>query len=225
MKSWYEWQLKNQVVNHDWNSAGDPCGNAWNDIGHYFDQLKDLYAQDKLHAFGGAFFGDEYLKDIKVQGYTDQEIRELYMTDADKEILQKSHIDRLGIPENIKDQLKIYFSEKFNLELEGQFMAIHLQLPGEFIVYHFDRPKSAEYCALYVANAAPVALKYLIFMEDLHPGHAFQMGNRYITWNKGDVFTWNQRDVPHGSANFGHVPRLVFRVHGKIKKPVDITKQ
>jgi hypothetical protein len=59
-------------------------------------------------------------------------------------------------------------------------------------------------------------LRLIVFLEDQKPGHIWQQGNMLLRWKKGDCFTWPWRDIPHGTANFGHVPRPTLNITGAV---------
>jgi hypothetical protein len=54
-----------------------------------------------------------------------------------------------------------------------------------------------------------------VFLTDWCFGQVFQYGNETIThWHSGDVVVMLNKDVPHGGANFGMVPRIILQVTG-----------
>ena len=59
-------------------------------------------------------------------------------------------------------------------------------------------------------------IRLIVFLEDQQPGHIWQQGNEYLSWKKGDCFTWPWKDIPHGTANFGHSPRPTLNITGML---------
>jgi hypothetical protein len=50
-------------------------------------------------------------------------------------------------------------------------------------------------------------------------------GNMTLRWNKGDCFAYPWRDVPHGTANFGHSTRVALNVTGILTEKSHIALQ
>ena len=83
---------------------------------------------------------------------------------------------------------------------------------GEMTPWHLDGKKYKEY---QLDEAEEYRVKrYIIFLEDQHPGQMWQINNDYIHWKAGDVLTWNQSTSPHGTANVGYHDRPVLMVTG-----------
>ncbi len=55
-----------------------------------------------------------------------------------------------------------------------------------------------------------------VFLDDQKQGQVWKQGNNFLTWKKGDCFTWPWRDIPHGTANFGHDPRPTLNITGEV---------
>lgn len=212
MKEWFEYQLKNQVVDLNWDYASQPVDNVIHDLHKIFDKIKQLHQQNKLDQIAENFFGQDYVDLLEDIGTEDS--KEIFSKSKLKDALDNSDVNQVLLPAVIEKYLCKYFANRFGLRTEMMNMRVHLQQPGQYILFHLDRPKHKFYNLSTDPKADPLYQKYLIFFDDWQAGHCLQMGNNFIKWKRGDVFTWNQRDVPHGSANFGHEPRWVLRVSG-----------
>jgi hypothetical protein len=86
------------------------------------------------------------------------------------------------------------------------------QKPGEMVGLHldgykhhvFNLPVEKEY----------LVVRYAIFLEDQQLGQTWFINKDFLHWRKGDVFTWDQSTVPHGTANIGFHDRPVLVVTG-----------
>jgi hypothetical protein len=95
----------------------------------------------------------------------------------------------------------------FNVDIRMQN-----QKPGEMVNLHLDGYKHHVF-NLPVEQEYRVT-RYAIFLEDQQLGQTWFINNDYLHWRKGDVFTWNQSTVPHGTANIGFHDRPVLVVTG-----------
>jgi len=59
-------------------------------------------------------------------------------------------------------------------------------------------------------------MRLIIFLDDQQPGHVWKQGNCYLKWKKGDCIAWPWRDIPHGTANFGHTDRPTLNITGRV---------
>ena len=93
---------------------------------------------------------------------------------------------------------------------------LNVQKPGQYFALHIDRVRWNEFNQeVESLNHPSKHVRYIVFFDDWQYGQVFQMGENFIKWKSGDVFTWNPRDVPHGSANFGYHDRFVLVVTGQ----------
>jgi hypothetical protein len=215
VKYWYDYQIKNQVVNFDWHAATKPIANIKHDLESLITELKLRYSRGELDKEDGNFFSKEYVDTIECPGLDSEEIKKLFFDSEYKDVVDNSNIDRPIIPADIRREIEELSYKKFNLRPGTVSMGIQLQHPGQFVLLHIDRPKFQDYkIPLTDLQQDPVSTKILIFCDDWQYGQAFQMGKEFIKWKAGDVYTWNQRDVPHGSANFGFDSRWILRITG-----------
>jgi hypothetical protein len=95
--------------------------------------------------------------------------------------------------------------------LEDCMNRIHVQVPGEVWNLHIDK--------LYKWNPEDPTkvLRVFVALTDWQQGHFWSYGNyNYSGWRAGDVTTFDWANVPHSTANAGHVPRVTFQITGVI---------
>ena len=106
------------------------------------------------------------------------------------------------------------------LGIEGK-INIHCQLTGDINYLHIDTydvknstNSNADYDLMIQQH--PNTIRLMIHLTDWEWGHFVQFGN-YIWsgWKAGSVGYWSWKDIPHATANAGHLPRIVGIVHGK----------
>lgn len=78
-------------------------------------------------------------------------------------------------------------------------------------------------------NSAPVQ-RVFVALTDWQPGWMFQFGvDHWTNWKKGDVVTFDWRNVPHATANAGFSPRPILKITGfstfidNLEEPFSIT--
>lgn len=60
-------------------------------------------------------------------------------------------------------------------------------------------------------------MRIFVMLTDWEPGHYFVVGNTpYTHWRKGDIWTFDWVNMPHGTANCGHTNRSMLKVVGYI---------
>jgi hypothetical protein len=58
-------------------------------------------------------------------------------------------------------------------------------------------------------------VRYFIQLTDWQQGHFWSYGNySWTAWRAGDVSTFDWINVPHATANAGHVPRATLQITG-----------
>ena len=127
---------------------------------------------------------------------------------------------RPDLPKSLKDII-----DKFEM-IEPQ-VRYDIQMPGQCFYWHIDafgglltRSKVPEFSRgnFEKHSAADIdqrkMLRIVIFLDDQHQGHHWQQGNLFLQWQKGDCIAWPWKDVPHGTANYGHTPRPTINVTG-----------
>ena len=93
--------------------------------------------------------------------------------------------------------------------LEDTMTRIHVQRPGQVWNLHLDKLEK------WNRDDPDSVARYMIQLTDWQPGHFWSYGN-YIfeKWSAGDVTTFDWQNVPHSTANAGHVPRATLQVTG-----------
>lgn len=139
-----------------------------------------------------------------------------YVTDGDQPyiVLNRAKTDVVGKLEKIADLFHLTYP---------QVIRYDVQLPGQMFYYHIDnfgailKSKRGDYERFADCDYDQrKMIRLIIFLEDQQPGHVWQQGNEYLTWKKGDCFTWPWKDIPHGTANFGHSPRPTLNITGML---------
>lgn len=110
------------------------------------------------------------------------------------------------------DQVIDLIAEVLNIKKDHIDIRLQIQNPGFMLPMHLDSPKH------YVWNLPKekefLVEKYAVFLEDQQPGQTWLMNDSYLTWVRGDVVKFEQSTIPHGTANFGYVPRPILVVTG-----------
>lgn len=137
-----------------------------------------------------------------------------YVTEGDNPyiVLNRAKVDVIGKFEKI--------AEMFHLDYP-KVIRFDVQHPGQMFYYHIDnfgallKGKRGDYDRFADCDIDQrKMIRMIIFLDDQQPGHTWQQGNHYLSWKKGDCFTWPWRDIPHGTANFGHTPRPTLNITG-----------
>jgi hypothetical protein len=103
-----------------------------------------------------------------------------------------------------------------NFALQDCMARIHVQWPGQVWTRHIDK--------LEKWGAGPDhIIRIMIQLTDWQPGHFWEFGNfQYKGWRAGEVITFDWQNVPHCTANAGHLPRATLQLTGII---TDTTKR
>lgn len=90
---------------------------------------------------------------------------------------------------------------------------IHVQHPGQTWNLHLDKLEK------WMPENPSQVVRYFVQLTDWQPGHFWSFGNYcWSGWFAGDVVTFDWWNVPHATANAGHVPRATLQLTG-IKTP------
>lgn len=101
---------------------------------------------------------------------------------------------------------------KFDVQMPGQMFYWHLDNFGGMLKNARQDYKTFADCDLDQRKV----MRVIVFLEDQQEGQVWKQGNEFITWKKGDCMTWPWRDIPHGTANFGHVARPTLNITGTV---------
>mgnify|MGYP006076840403 CR=1 FL=1 len=121
-------------------------------------------------------------------------------------VVEFSPLDRSEI--SIRD----YLSNLLNLSINTTSIFLQDQQPGGITPLHLDGKKHMQYNLK--EDEEYLIERYIIFLEDQHPGQFWQINEDFIKWKKGDILTWDQSTSPHATANAGYYNRPVIMVTG-----------
>ena len=101
--------------------------------------------------------------------------------------------------------------------LEKSMARIHVQRPGQTWNLHLDKLEK------WMPADPTQVVRYFVQLTDWQPGHFWSYGNfNWSGWRAGNVSTFDWINVPHATANAGHVPRVTLQITGI--KTADTTK-
>ena len=93
--------------------------------------------------------------------------------------------------------------------LEKTMARIHVQRPGQTWNLHLDKLEK------WMPADPGQVVRYFVQLTDWQQGHFWSYGNYSWTgWRAGDVSTFDWINVPHATANAGHVPRATLQITG-----------
>lgn len=58
--------------------------------------------------------------------------------------------------------------------------------------------------------------RFVVMLDDWQYGQTFLIGNQYWKWNKGQCISWDWKNTPHGTANFGWDIRPMLQITGEV---------
>jgi len=149
--------------------------------------------------------------DEKVRGNEehDREEYDLESYGMDKNyIVTNMNYDIAPVFQNIADQFC----------LEESMARVHVQLPGQVWNLHLDKLEK------WMPSDPKKVVRYFIQLNNWEMGHFWNYGNfMWSGWRAGDVSTFDWLNVPHSTANAGHVPRATLQITGiKTNKTQDM---
>lgn len=107
---------------------------------------------------------------------------------------------------------------RFDVQMPGQCFYWHLDAFGGLLtrskVPEFSRGNFEKHSVADIDQRK--MMRIVIFLEDQKQGHHWQQGNLLLNWQKGDCIAWPWKDIPHGTANYGHSPRPTINVTGVV---------
>lgn len=111
--------------------------------------------------------------------------------------------------------------------LEKPLAQILLQKPGEMFTLHVDAICHDNFNRHEVTDINDVetdheSVRVFVALQDWSWGQYLLMGNHHWTqWKAGDVMWFRWQDLPHASANSGHMNRPFLKITGKKTKKFD----
>lgn len=114
------------------------------------------------------------------------------------------------IVSNLNYDIAPVFQEIANqFGLESAFTRIHVQYPGQVWNLHMDKLEK------WMPEDPSQVVRYFIQLTDWQQGHFWSYGNfMWSRWRAGSVTTFDWQNVPHSTANAGHVPRATLQITG-----------
>jgi hypothetical protein len=95
--------------------------------------------------------------------------------------------------------------------LDSSMARIHVQHPGQVWNLHLDKLEK------WMPQDPSQVVRYFVQLTDWQPGHFWSFGNyMWSRWAAGSVTTFDWMNVPHSTANAGHVPRATLQITGVI---------
>lgn len=219
MKKWFDYQMEHQVVDKEWAKYSRTISNINEQIKDIIPVVKEKYYRGDYDVYkrgSSVFTTEEYINNAGGLNLTSDEVREMIEDPEFAELMKNDGISMVGmVPTDEGKAITAIFAE--HLGLKPELIGIHLnvQKPGKYFALHIDRVRLWKFAdTLTTLNEEPIYRRHLLFADDWEFGQAFQLGDSFIKWSAGDVYTWNPRDVPHGSANFGFKDRFLFVISG-----------
>lgn len=107
---------------------------------------------------------------------------------------------------------------------ENLWIKCDIQLPNNAFYFHvdnfgmtFDQERGNNYERFAeIDYDQRRRMRLIVFLTDQDFGHVWHQGNLSLRWRRGDCFTYPWRDIPHGTANFGHTPRVTLNITGNV---------
>jgi len=113
----------------------------------------------------------------------------------------------------VVNELNTYFADICNLKLNTIRVYIQIQRPGMITPLHVDINKQS----FWSEKKLPTT-RYLMFLDDIKLGQAFQVNSTFLQWKKGDLYHIPEDQVAHGGANFGFEDRPIVQITGEVNK-------
>lgn len=211
MKKWFEWQQLNQHVESDVeyivNNVREHCHIITDWITNNLSQFQEQYFYSQ----------QEYHKKLS-QSYPEISIEKIqeWISDPEFDFLlkQTARYDELTLPWETFQTFNSQCNNLFDIESDNSEIVITRQKPGQTSPVHYDRRKSTDYGLNGQENRIS---RWLVMLEDQHPGQCFLMNKTFLTWKMGDVISWPNTELPHGASNFGFYDRYTLRITGKLR--------
>jgi len=137
--------------------------------------------------------------------------------DAEEYDLEKIGMGKDFIVTNINyDVPKVFNNIADKFALEDTMVRVHVQLPGQVWNLHLDKLEK------WMPTDPSKVSRFFIQLTDWQPGHFWSYGNyMWSGWKAGNASTFDWINVPHSTANAGHVPRATLQITGVKTKKTD----
>lgn len=137
-----------------------------------------------------------------------------YNIDGDYAICNR--INMPNLPESLQDIVDAF-------GFESTIIKYDVQMPGQCFYWHLDAFGGALKRFRGDFDNTDISdidqrdhMRVVVFLEDQKNGQMWQQGNLLLSWKKGDCITWPWKDIPHGTTNYGHDPRPVLNITGRV---------
>ena len=219
MKQWYEYQLAEQITKPELNQIDyKPIAN----LAHLCPILNELKAL-REESYYRNFYRDANWPGLAAKNsdtLTEEQIREwLFEDERYKDYTEKNGINYIELPDSVRERVVGDIAKTLDLDPNYVTLVVNLQLPGQYFAMHVDRVKYDENGVKRSENAKTPYSRFLLFFDDWQHGQAFQLGDQFLKWRAGDIFTWAPEHVYHGSSNFGFHDRYILRIDVNYDSP------
>lgn len=224
MKKYFDWLFENQCKSQDWEDFNQPIANVLDDMSWFFDHVRDGHRAGSIPSnFENTFYRQDWMDKTAAgsnSGFTSQELHDWIHDPRYKHLMDHAGIDKINqFSDDVAERVRSIMAQRLDLVQEDIEFYCHNEGPGMIFPLHFDRHRWGRFTVTESNQAYdPNYNLYLIFFDDWKPGQCFQMGDQFIRWKAGDVYSWNHVNTPHGSCNFGFEDRYTLLVNGKSLK-------
>ena len=118
-------------------------------------------------------------------------------------------------------KLLIYnIDAEVNAQQPGQIKALHYDSCAGWIKRNYSEWKTTKLNhKLKQPQGMPKLHRFLVALQDWQPGWMVQFGSQQWTnWKKGDVITFDWRNVPHSTANASYDTRYLLKITAFVLK-------
>lgn len=186
---------------------------TWN-----FDFLSDTVNHDKIIAPFANILGD-WSSDLVLKTVRKPRISNLKV---EQQNIGGLDLDDAWVSSAVTDEYPALQKLLALFQMKNIRANIHVQKPGQMHIIHLD-VNDASNKDEYQKECFTSIAKFFVMLDDWHAGQVIQLGNLvYTKWRKGDCVYYNWQDIPHGTANFGHVDRPILVVSGERTKDFDL---
>ena len=140
----------------------------------------------------------------------DTKIRSSEEHDREEYDLESYGMDKNYVVSNMNYNVAPVFQQIADQFCLDDYMArIHVQLPGQVWNLHLDKLEK------WMPDDPNKVVRYFVQLNNWQMGHFWNYGNyMWWGWRAGDVSTFDWINVPHSTANAGHVPRATLQITG-----------
>lgn len=149
----------------------------------------------------------------------DEKVRSNEEHDREEYDLESYGMDKNYIVTNMNyDIAPVFQNIADQFCLEDSMARIHVQLPGQVWNLHLDKLEK------WMPSDPNKVVRYFVQLNNWQMGHFWNYGNyMWSGWRAGDVSTFDWLNVPHSTANAGHVARATLQITGiKTSKTQDM---